>query len=123
MTLIVEAYRRDPASGEMIDLEHGPGEQLAGFERWRRVVWGAAVMRDLGLTLLPSLATRSEIHAEGPDLDRLGAELDLVVADLPRIASVVGVDPDVLGRRIANMRAAVARAGRVEDGSGGVYIG
>jgi hypothetical protein len=123
VTLIVEAYRRDPESGAMIDLDYEAGEQLAGFENWRHIVWGAAVMQDLGLTLLPSLTTRSEIHAEGADLDILEAELDLVAADLPRITAVTGVNPDTFGRRIANMRAAVMRARQVEDGSGGVYIG
>jgi hypothetical protein len=123
VTLIVEAYRRDPESGAMIDLGYEAGEQLAGFENWRHIVWGAAVMRDLGMTLLPSLTTISEIHAEGADLDRLEAELGLVAAHLSRITEATGVNPDTFGRRIANLRAAVARARQVEGGSGGVYIG
>jgi hypothetical protein len=123
VTLIVEAYRRDPETGAMIDLDHEPGDHLAGFENWRQIVWGAPVMKDLGLTLLPSLATSSEFHAEGANLDRLDTELGLVAAELPRITAATGVNPDTFARRLANMRTAVARAREVEDASGGVYIG
>lgn len=118
MTLVVHAYRRGP-TGEMILLDEPPApphNDLGGFEAWRTHVWGSPVAQDLGLTLLPTLA-ETDVFAEGPDLDRLDRELDLVLAHLSAFAA----DPDSLRFRLENIREAIRLARRVD--AGGVYIG
>ena len=48
MSLIVYAYKRDPATGEMLDLDvkpTPPRNDLAGFEAWRQMASGAVLPR------------------------------------------------------------------------------
>ena len=119
------AHVEDPAAvlrpqpHEMINIDvDRRGGELAGFESWRCSVWDAPAVRELGLTLLPSLA-EGDVYAEGPDLEVLRRELDRLAADLPRIAAAVAVDPDAMAFRRDNMRAAAARARGVAAGRGG----
>jgi hypothetical protein len=124
MTLIVHAYRRDPATSATHDLDErpvGPRNDLAGFESWRTTVWGSAVVIGLGATVLPSLAT-GDIHAEGAELDQLASELAILIANVARVASVTGVDEFSLRFRLDNIVEAV-RLARSAGRCGGVYIG
>jgi len=125
MSLIVYAYRRDPETGKMLDLEVAPVlpcNELAGFESWRHEVWGASVVRDLGLKLIPSLANE-DLYAEGSDLDQLDTELERLIENLSTVAATTNIDAGSLRFRIDNMREAVRLARQAGNGTGGVYIG
>jgi hypothetical protein len=146
MSLIVYAYKRDPATGEMSDLDNKPTpphSDLAGFESWRQSVYGSPTARALNLVLLASLGNR-DVYAEGADLDGLKSEVDILLANVSTIAPggkdergnrimsafalqggvQVPVDHESAIRfRLENILEAVRLAKEVTDGSGGVYIG
>jgi hypothetical protein len=125
MTLIVFAYKRNPMTQAVEGIEEKPAyprNDMAGFEIWRKDVWGSDVIRDLGLTLIPTLA-QYDIYADGPEVDQLEAELGTMVHRIKEIADKLGIEEDTLLFRIDNMREAVRLARRVKDGLGGVYIG
>ncbi|ATQ41239.1 hypothetical protein [Caulobacter mirabilis] len=81
MTLLVTAYRitRD-AEGEKTE-RIACQSDLAGFEETRATFYGQTRARALGLAMLPSLAT-SNIYARGCELEKLRAEVSLLMADL-----------------------------------------
>ena len=58
-----------------------PSEELAGFESYRKKLYGSQAAVSLGLRLLPSLATQ-DLYAEGPQLERLRGEAELVLANI-----------------------------------------
>lgn len=125
MSLIVQAYRRDPETGKMTELDTEPVppcNEMAGVDALRFRVYGSAAVKNLGLTLLPSLA-KDEVYAEGDDLDRLEAEIDLLTHNLSAVAASTEVDEEGLRFRLDNMREAVRLARQVGGGAGGVYIG
>ena len=151
MSLMVQAYRRDPLTNEQVVLvPTPPRNDLAGFETWRRTVYGCVTMRQLGLQLLPSLAERN-IMAEGEDLAQLRREVEIVLANLPAIAVdaaaprkrlVLGlfvvhapndakaepVPRDLAAEesirfRLENIWEAIRLAQQQTEGIGGVYIG
>src|SRR5262245_34772408 len=96
MSLVVLAYSRDANTGATIDIESAPPHnQLAGFESWRERVWGAEVVKGLGLTLIPSLAL-GDIYAERADLDLLASEIETLTEHVARIAESTEVRKDSL---------------------------
>jgi hypothetical protein len=58
-----------------------PHSDLAGFESWRRDVWGSAPVKRLGLRILPSLAG-GDTFASGADLEALAHDVDLLQRSL-----------------------------------------
>lgn len=145
MTLSVEVFTRN-AEGEEVTLETPHSETLAGFESWRRTVWGAERVRALGAVFLPQLATSNELYIEAEQVEQFQRECELLRANLELVAQ--GVDPrnprsryfvavpgrlearepddahaafvQTVSRRLANIEAAARRA--VELGAG-VVIG
>lgn len=121
MSLIVQAYRRDP-TGAIVDLDISPTpphNDLAGFERWRTTVWGNESARALGLVLLPRLA-REDLYVEGAKLGDLQAEVELMI---DHARTIVGTEPSAIEGlifRARNILEAIRLARAVE---GGVYIG
>lgn len=89
MSLSVQAYRRSPVTNERVYLAPTlPCNDVAGFEVYRRTVYGCMTARQLGLTLLPSLGDGADIYAEGEDLARLQREVDLLLANVPALNRV-----------------------------------
>lgn len=119
MTLIVHAYARGP-DGELQDLAEAPRpprNDLAGVERWRTAVYGSDAARDLGLRLLPTLAT-DDLHAEGEDLRVLEDEVRRMLAATSRWPDI---GAEQLEFRLHNILEAIRLARG--DPSGGVYLG
>lgn len=98
MSLRVGPFKRDPESGDMQFLKVELGKHLAGFEIYRQQFWGADVMVELGLKLLPSLGERAWLVVEHDELDNLEQEAHLILQNMHLIAQRTGVDlPHVEG--------------------------
>jgi hypothetical protein len=148
MSLLVHAYKRDPATGKILELEAKPTpprNDLAGFEIWRQTVYGSPAARKLGLKVLASLGANDDVYAEGADLDQLKSETEALLANVSTIASggrdqlgnpivsTFALQGDVhvpredyesaIRFRVENILEAIRLAKEVTDGSGGVYIG
>lgn len=95
-----------------------PSQDLAGFESYRRQLYGSRAARALGLTLLPTLEG-GDIYAEGEDVNRLRAEAELALANVELFVAEAGASAESLRPRFANIIAAAHRAAAV---GGGVVI-
>jgi hypothetical protein len=94
-----------------------PRNELFGLEAWRRTVWGAPVMRGLGLALLPRLGEGADlVLADDDELDALEAELDRILWNLERVLAGVGTDEQTLTSRLLNAYEAIRLARTVEGG-------
>ena len=111
MSLDVSVYRLHPdGSATEVPLDERDGNpHLAGFESWRRQVWGSAIVCSWGCHVLPSLAT-GDVYASGDGLEELAREVALLERRLDELAVAVGVEWDVLAYRLGNIRRAVALA-------------
>lgn len=117
MSLVTHAYVRAPDGATQELPAEPPRNDLAGPERWRVTVYGSEVARALGLTLLPTL-TAQDIFAEGPQLDLLEREVQLLLANTGRWPAI---SLDELRFRLLNILEAVRLARAAPDG--GVYLG
>lgn len=115
MTLCVDVFVVGP-DGERTVLDVPPGHSdLAGFERWRTLVWGAPEVRDLGARFFPVLAER-DLEVEPDEVPAFLAECALLRANL----AVLGPDPyDQVAFRLGNIEQAARRALEV---CGGVLV-
>jgi hypothetical protein len=89
MSLSVYPYKRDPLTGEMEDLTEL--SLSVGFERWRWQLWGSEVVRSFSCVLLPSLE-HGDLYAEGANLDRLEAEVSLLLQHVELIVARTGIE-------------------------------
>lgn len=115
MSLLVNVYTRTP-DGEMVFVhpaEHS--EELAGFESYRRKLYGSEAARVLGLRLLPKL-DGEDLYVEGADLDRLRAEAEMALANVERFEAETGVTVERLRPRFENIIAATQRAAELDGG-------
>lgn len=108
--------------GEMrvLDVPEGVNDS-AGFESWRRTVWGSDLVRSLGAGFLPVLLD-DWMEVEPGELPELLAEiallrehLDVIAAGTERPRSVEE-HRDQLANRLRNIEAAVRRAQELEAG-------
>jgi hypothetical protein len=83
MTLSVEVYYYDKTSGEEKPFKDSYG--VFGFEVARTQLWGAEIMKQLGLEILPLLEERSELIIEGEELDQLELEANLIIRNVDLI--------------------------------------
>jgi hypothetical protein len=119
MSLVVSAYSKR-ATGSTNTLEpDDPTECLAGFESYRTKLYGSQASKVLGLSLLTRLGS-GDLYAEGADLQRLKAEVDLALANLDMFEAEAGAPSKELRRRFENILKAISRASQVENG--GVVI-
>lgn len=120
MTLVVNSFVRDPATGEVVSLPWpAAGEELAGVEACRRTLWGSRAARELGLVLLPTLADH-DLYVESDELDRLEREVQLVLGHLDELARATGYTDEYIEHRAANILRAIGVAR--EHAHGGVVI-
>jgi hypothetical protein len=96
--------------------EGGQGDRtLAGLERCRTDLWGSAIVRSLGCTLLPSLAS-GNLFVTGDELPRLSRECALILDHLAQVARATRYDEEYIRFRTANIAEAVLMAGALERG-------
>lgn len=117
MTLQVKPYRRD-REGDIqwltVPSEHS---DLAGLESSRRSFWGSAAVKQLGLTLVPTLA-HGDIYAEDGDLRQLEQEVGVLVGYVSQLSDVT--ERRYWLFRLSNVQAAIRVAAQH---GGGVYLG
>ncbi|QCD58478.1 hypothetical protein [Streptomyces hawaiiensis] len=121
MTLAVDVFVRD-ANGEwrVLDVPQGCDDS-AGFESWRRTVWGSETVRSLGARRLPVLA-EDNLFVEADEVPGFLREVALLRANLDLIAATTerprGITErrDQLGSRLRNIEATALRA--LESGAG-----
>ena len=95
-----------------------PRSNSFGAEGWRRAIWGSPKVKALGLCMLPSLEG-TDISAEGPDLDRLEHELDVLRAAVPTLYPDLDEQESII-YRLDNVDWAISVA---RARGGGVSIG
>jgi hypothetical protein len=118
MSLLVNVYKRLPGGGiELVEPEHHH-QELAGFESYRRRLYGSSAARSLGLQLLPTLE-HCDIYAEGADVDRLRAEAELALTNIELFEAETGTTGENLRPRFENIIDAARKAVAI---SGGVVI-
>jgi len=116
MTLSVYCYVWDPDAEEWISVEWSNdrlGSHLAGFESTRHELWGADVMKSLGLTILPSL-DGDNIQVCGAELDQLEREIYLIHENLELVLENVPFDEKMITQRTRNFLDAINKAREVE---------
>ncbi|QEH35592.1 hypothetical protein OJF2_41450 [Aquisphaera giovannonii] len=112
MSLLVNAYVRDPR-GEMSFIEPDePAQELAGFEPYRRSLYGGRAAASLGLRLLPGLV-EGDVYAEGEDLARLRFEAEKALLNIDLFEAESGAPAEQLRPRFQNILMAVGRAEQV----------
>jgi len=123
MSLIVYPYLRNEQNGAMMDIKSSINpsfNDLFGVESWRYKVWGAAVLEALGCNLLSSLR-KTDIYAEGKELEKLETELLHIKRELPNLIDKLKVNEKSVEFRIENALEAISIAKVYQNG--GVYIG
>ena len=124
MALIVFPYRRSEAGGSMHRLDGwppSPHTEVFGTDGSRVGLWGHEIVREVGLELLPRLAT-ADLHVHPEQFSRLERDLDVLERELRRIAEATEHRHDWIARRAANLRAALKLAREAGEGAC-VYIG
>lgn len=109
MTLQIDVDCMDD-NGNLVTLDLGDGGHLMGFESFRYIVWGATIMRELGLVLLPSLSKIAMLIVEGDELEILKQEALIIQANLSLIMQHVKPDEQFIMHRTNNVIKAVELA-------------
>jgi hypothetical protein len=117
MSLSVSAYKRNSENELEWLTPAEPFNDLAGFESTRKNFWASEEVRNLGLTLLPTLKER-DIWAEGVELIQLESEINILAHALPALNSSYGYE--YLQFRLSNIKEAIRLA---KESLGGVNIG
>src|SRR5947209_5264509 len=114
MTLSVHCYvwREDTEEWQQVEWSNHLGCHLAGFESTRQDLWGADVMKSLGLTILPSL-DGANIQVSGDELDQLENEILVIRANLELVLENVRYDQQMIMQRTQNFLDAIAKAREV----------
>jgi hypothetical protein len=112
MTLTVDVYART-SDGESITLDVDgkdyPRNDLFGIEVCRKTLWGADVMEELGLEILPSLSYRN-IECENEELELLEHEAKIILDNLETISHRTKFLADYIEFRVLNLIHAIAKA-------------
>jgi hypothetical protein len=85
MSFWISVYDVDAATGERkaIDIPSSAG----GFHSWGHEVYASSLATELGLSLLPRLATEGYFEVEGADIERIRDEAKLLHAHADRLRS------------------------------------
>jgi hypothetical protein len=110
MSLSVDVFLGD-ADGKMLKVIDTPegASDLAGFESWRRTVWGSGTVRSLGARFFPQLAN-SDLYVDADEMPAFIEECTLLRGHLAMIAEAGGSGLDTVSFRLGNIEAAAARA-------------
>lgn len=109
MSLNVSVWTSSPDGGE-VHVDLGPGGGMIGFESYRAELWGAPVMRELGLALLPSLGSEWGFTVREDGLDELRHEARTVRDAAGQIEAATGIPADKVRFYAENLLHAVASA-------------
>lgn len=112
MTLMVYVTYTDEVTGETKDVDLGPGGYMAGVEIARTELWGAYVMYQLELKIIPHLA-HGNIHVSGEELDDLEREANIILANMDKITRKVRFDESTISQRTNNILNAIRKAREV----------
>ena len=103
MSLSISVHLVDEASGGIgTEIPLPTGGDLAGFEVWRRELYGSDNVLRLGLTLLPTLRG-DDIRATGDDIKRLKKEAECIVEHAEMLASSIGIEASAIRFRAENI--------------------
>jgi hypothetical protein len=106
VSLSVMIYRRADGSA-MDEVEGVLRSDLAGFERWRKTVYGSPILVSRGATQLPQLAN-SDLYLESlDDLEAAAADCRLILANLDEVALHAGTEAETVAYRVNNILTAV----------------
>jgi hypothetical protein len=124
MALSVDVFVRD-ANGEwrVLDVPEGCDDS-AGFETWRRTVWGSGTVRSLGARHLPVLA-EDNLFVEADEVPGFLREVALLRANLDQIAATTERPRGIAERRYqleSRLRNIEATALRALESRAGVLI-
>lgn len=87
MSLRVDVFTvRDDDDFVVLDVPKGVSD-LAGFESWRRTVWGSDAVRSLGAEFLPRLKRESEVRIAPHEVPGFMDEVTLLQNNLELIAT------------------------------------
>ncbi|MCK8436017.1 hypothetical protein G3I77_24265 [Streptomyces sp. D2-8] len=124
MSLSVDVFLREPdGQWRVLDVPEGRDDS-AGFESWRRTVWGSQPVRALGARFLPVLAD-DDLEVEAEDVAEFLREVALLRDHLDAIAESTrrprGLAEHRAGlvRRLRNLEVAALHARVI---GGGVLI-
>ncbi len=118
MSLSVHAYFRT-VDGEMSFIEPpDPSQDLAGFESYRKTLYGSRAAVSLGLKILPKLAN-GDICVEGEELEQLRSDVELAFFNVALFVTEAGARTEDLRPRFENILNAIRRA---QEAGGGVVI-
>ncbi|MFI8830805.1 hypothetical protein ACIGPN_07235 [Streptomyces afghaniensis] len=124
MTLAVDVFVRDAnGEGRLLDVPEGCSDS-AGFESWRRTVWGSEAVRSLGARHLPVLA-EDNLFVEAGEVPGFLREVALLRANLELIAATTERPRGIAERRHqldSRLRNIEATALRALESGGGVLI-
>ncbi len=124
MSLLVDVFVvGDDGEVNLLDVPDGCSD-MAGFESWRREVWGSAVVRSLGARFFPELAV-GDLTVAPDQLSDFLVECALIRSNLETVTP--RRDPALrdegyirtVSARLANIEAA---AGRARGCGGGVIV-
>ena len=104
MSLSVTLVTLDPKTKQIADTDEYPqdGSDLAGFESWRKTVYGSDAVISRGATFLPQLAV-TDLMIDGDELTAFESELETLVGDLQNICHDLHQDFETLGFRLHNI--------------------
>jgi hypothetical protein len=103
VSLSISVHLIDEASGETgKGVPLPPGGDLAGFEIWRKELYGSDDALRLGLTLLPTLRA-ADIQVTGDDIKRLKREAECIANHAELFASRIGVEASAIQFRAENI--------------------
>ena len=122
MTLIATLTARNGPEPEAKPSSERGEPSLMGFESCRKELWGSHTARELGLTLVPTLATQ-DIYAFESDLSRLRDEAQILMGNLRKLKEGTPYSESSIGFWLENMLAWVDLAESYHDDNIGVYIG
>ncbi|MEU6472277.1 hypothetical protein ABZ927_02945 [Streptomyces massasporeus] len=121
MSLSVDVFLREPdGQRRILDVPEGRDDS-AGFESWRRTVWGSEPMRALGARFLPVLAD-GDLEIEAGEVAEFLREVALLRDHLDAIAENTwrprGLAEHRAGlvRRLRNLEVAALHALMIEGG-------
>jgi len=77
-------------------------QTLAGFESYRTKLYGSEAAKQLGLVILPKLATQ-DLNISGEEVAQLQAEAELILQDVEKFAEQTDLDAEYIQSRVGNI--------------------
>jgi hypothetical protein len=119
MSLNIGVFYMDETTGKKTSVDLGEGKHLGGVESTRLELWGAEIMAQLGLVILPRLKEEAIVIIKDNDLDIAETEALTIQENLNSIAFHTGYDKEYIVARTNNVINAVRKAKELD---GHVFI-